>query len=70
MALFVLSFCPFDSSAGVGAFVIGLSQISSIFSFSLVYDFFFICLCLMLDSVCEMIIVIKSKMEKVPRDSH
>ena len=24
--------CPFDSSAGVGAFVIGLSQISSFFS--------------------------------------
>ena len=32
VALFVLSFCPFDNSAGVGAFVIGLSQISSFFS--------------------------------------
>ena len=29
---FVLSFCPFDISVGVGAFVIGLSQISSFFS--------------------------------------
>ena len=29
MALFVLSLCPFDISVGVGAFVIGLSQISS-----------------------------------------
>ena len=32
MALFVLSLCPFDISVGVGAFVIGLSQISSFFS--------------------------------------
>ena len=32
MALFVLSHCPFDISVGVGAFVIGLSQISSFFS--------------------------------------
>ena len=32
MALFVLSLCPFDTSVGVGAFVIGLSQISSFFS--------------------------------------
>ena len=39
MALFVLSLCPFDISAGVGAFVIGLSQISSFFSFSI------ICIC-------------------------
>ena len=31
-ALLVLSFCPFDISVGVGAFVIGLSQISSFFS--------------------------------------
>ena len=31
VALFVLSFCPFDNSAGVGAYVIGLSQISSFF---------------------------------------
>ena len=29
VALFVLSFYPYDISAGVGAFVIGLSQISS-----------------------------------------
>ena len=28
----VLSLCPFDISVGVGAFVIGLSQISSFFS--------------------------------------
>ena len=32
MAMFVLSLCPFDISVGVGAFVIGLSQISSFFS--------------------------------------
>ena len=32
MALLVLSLCPFDISVGVGAFVIGLSQISSFFS--------------------------------------
>ena len=32
VALFVLSFCPFDISVGVGAFVIGLSKISSFFS--------------------------------------
>ena len=31
VALFVLSHCPFDISVGVGAFVIGLSQISSLF---------------------------------------
>ena len=35
MALFVLSFCPFDISVGVGAFVIGLSQISSFFSYGM-----------------------------------
>ena len=29
VALFVLLLCPFDISAGVGAFIIGLSQISS-----------------------------------------
>ena len=29
VALFVLSLCPFDISVGVGAFLIGLSQISS-----------------------------------------
>ena len=33
MALFVLSFSPFDISVGVGAFIIGLNQISSFFSF-------------------------------------
>ena len=33
VALFVLSLCPFDIYAGVGAFVIGLSQISSFFSY-------------------------------------
>ena len=33
MVLFVLSFCPFDTPVGVGAFVIGLSQISYFFSF-------------------------------------
>ena len=33
VALFVLSLCPFDISVGVEAFVIGLSQISSFFSF-------------------------------------
>ena len=32
VALFVLSLCPFDIFVGVGAFVIGLSQISSFFS--------------------------------------
>ena len=32
VALFVLSFCPFDISVGIGAFVIELSQISSFFS--------------------------------------
>ena len=32
VALFVLSLCPFDISVGVGAFVIGLSQISSFLS--------------------------------------
>ena len=32
VALFVLSLCPFGISVGVGAFVIGLSQISSFFS--------------------------------------
>ena len=35
-ALFVLSFCPFDISVGVWAFVIGLSQISSFFSWNFV----------------------------------
>ena len=34
MALFVLSLCPYDISVGVWAFVIGLSQISSFFSYT------------------------------------
>ena len=40
MALFVLSLCPFDISVGVGAFVIGLSQISSFFSLHLKVKYF------------------------------
>ena len=32
VALFMLSLCPFDISVGVGAFIIGLSQISSFLS--------------------------------------
>ena len=32
VALFVLSLCPFDISVGLGAIVIGLSQISSFWS--------------------------------------
>ena len=32
VALFVLSLCPFDTSVGVMAFVIGLGQISSFLS--------------------------------------
>ena len=32
VALFVLSLYPFDNSVGIGAFVIGLSQISSFFT--------------------------------------
>ena len=39
VALFVLSLCPLDISVGVGAFVIGLSQISSFFSL-LVFSIF------------------------------
>ena len=35
VALFVLSLCPYDISVGVWAFVIGLSQISSFFSYNL-----------------------------------
>ena len=34
--VFVLSLCPFAISVGVGAFVIGLSQVSSFLSFVLV----------------------------------
>ena len=34
VVLFVLSLCPFDISAGVGAFVIGQGQISSFFSYT------------------------------------
>ena len=40
VALFVLSLCPFDISVGVGAFVIGLSQISSFFSLYIFALFF------------------------------
>ena len=32
VTLFMLSLCPFDISVGVGAFVIGLGQISSFLS--------------------------------------
>ena len=39
MALFVLSLCPFDIYVGVGAFVIGLSQISSFLSLGLLLTF-------------------------------
>ena len=35
VALFALSLCPFDISVGVGAFVVGLSLISSFFSFNM-----------------------------------
>ena len=35
VALFVLSFCPFDISVGLGAFVIRLGQISSFLSLRL-----------------------------------
>ena len=38
MALFVLSLYPFGISVGVGAFVIGLDQISSFLSLSLVVE--------------------------------
>ena len=38
----MLSLCPFDISVGVGAFVIGLSQISSFFSYRYIDDVFFI----------------------------
>ena len=37
VAFFVLSLCPFATSVGVGAFVIGLSQISSFFSFTPIF---------------------------------
>ena len=36
VALFVLSLCPFDISVSVGAFVIGLGQISSFLSSNLI----------------------------------
>ena len=38
VALFVLSLCPFDISVGVGAFVIGLGQISSFLFFKLILN--------------------------------
>ena len=40
VALLVLSLCPFDISAGVGAFVIGVSKICSFFSSSYFEAFF------------------------------
>ena len=39
VTLYMLSLCPFDISVGVGAFVIGLSQISSFFSVNNVFDY-------------------------------
>ena len=39
VALFVLSLCPFDISVGVGAFVIGLSQISFLSLFLCFWNF-------------------------------
>ena len=39
VALFVLLICPFHVSVGVGAFVIGLSQISSFLSLLLQNEF-------------------------------
>ena len=42
VALFVLLLCPFDISVGVGAFVIGLSQISSFFSWEQFASWFFL----------------------------
>ena len=38
VALFLLSLCPFDISDGVGAFVIGLGQISSFLSLDMLQD--------------------------------
>ena len=38
VALFVLSLCPFDISYGLGAFVIGLGQISSLLSLNKLYN--------------------------------
>ena len=38
VALFVLSLCPFDTSVGVWASVIGLSQIASFLSLPSIYD--------------------------------
>ena len=37
VALFVLLLCPFDISVGIGAFVIGLGQISSFLSLHLMF---------------------------------
>ena len=45
VALSVLSLCPFDISVGVGAFVIGLSQISSFVLCSLDIDVRDVCKC-------------------------
>ena len=38
VALFVLSLCPFDISVGVGAFVMGLNQISSLFVINVTFN--------------------------------
>ena len=43
VALFVLSLCPFDISVGVGAFVIGLCQISSFLSKYKKYIYRYLC---------------------------
>ena len=40
MALFVLLLCPFDISVGIGAFVIGLGQISSFLSLCHLQEFY------------------------------
>ena len=52
MALFVLSLCPFDISAGVGAFVIGLSQISSFFTRKrrgyMNHEKMYVCVCILI----------------------
>ena len=54
MALFVLSLCPFDISVGIGAFVIGLGQISSFLSLTLTFyqqDGFYVVLSIFLISI-------------------
>ena len=39
--VFALSYCFFDLSVGVGAFVIGLSQISFLFLFTLRIEYYY-----------------------------